>query len=370
MIGTSIPTIPVGIITAILTAVKSLDTLPVAKMTLPSCTAPLAGGKVVGRRTTLSINPEDRDSIDLSQRKLGGDTDSPCILERRLSAYDDLLGRLKNKKPLAIIAVGAFLLVGLANVTDSISDLVGNARSVATTMGWTDKTVAADATEIPVDPSPTPTATPDAPTPTTGEMAKAPVAVENTPTPEPPTPTPTPTMTPEPPTPTPTSTPAPYAYTESDLEREGNPRFGFWFSYPRTWDGRDPTNGDGNTFVYPKDQNVRLLAWGSLTADTDIYSYVETNLGYKEDDAGFELLESVESGGHFVEGNARSQIPGWRLLYLSTEDGVDLINLEYMTLYDNRGIHVLFIAPAADFAIYEDLAFDLIRSLVVVPLSY
>ena len=53
------------------------------------------------------------------------------------------------------------------------------------------------------------------------------------------------------------------SFTPNDLEREVNPRFGFSFLHPKTWDRRDPMNADGNTYFDPKHQDVRMLAWGS-----------------------------------------------------------------------------------------------------------
>ena len=48
------------------------------------------------------------------------------------------------------------------------------------------------------------------------------------------------------------------------LEYGSNGRFGFSFLYPKSWDRRDPMNGDGNSFAHPKEPLVCMSTWGSF----------------------------------------------------------------------------------------------------------
>jgi hypothetical protein len=118
----------------------------------------------------------------------------------------------------------------------------------------------------------------------------------------------------------------PYEFSQKDLVRTSNPRFGFSFLHPRTWDRKDPTNSDGHTFVNPMDNDTEIAAWGQ-------FDVVEGSSGMHDDTQkqllGYRLIEDVEKGMWLVDTKVvngerkpvRTEIPGRRLKYEYDRDG-------------------------------------------------
>ena len=87
-----------------------------------------------------------------------------------------------------------------------------------------------------------------------------------------------------------------------ELRRESNPRFGFSFSHPAYWDRQDPTNGDGNTYRYPRDPRVEVCAWGRYAVmSADLHEWVQQTLEFLSKEPKFTLLSRVPSGRHLVD---------------------------------------------------------------------
>jgi len=117
------------------------------------------------------------------------------------------------------------------------------------------------------------------------------------------------------------------AETNWHLQRESNPRFGFSFVHPYTWDREDPTNSDGNRFRHPIDPQIEMAAWGGYAVlFPDLYSWVNKTIEFLAQEKGFHLLRRVPAGGHIFDWSkdeasgrlteTQGQVEGLRIIYL------------------------------------------------------
>jgi len=166
----------------------------------------------------------------------------------------------------------------------------------------------------------------------------------------------------------------PIKFNQEDLQREANQRFGFSFLYPKTWDRKDPMNADGNTFVDPKNPEVRMLSWGSYAVVCPtLEELVSEILKDAGDKLGYRLICNVESGKHMItwderEGTpveVREQIEGRRLQYEYIENGKKKTVLQILTQVQDRQFTVLCETPSRLYPAYEDLFLALLAGLRV-----
>ena len=91
--------------------------------------------------------------------------------------------------------------------------------------------------------------------------------------------------------------------SDQDLETEVNPRFGFSFSYPKTWDRVDPANADGSSYFDPKEPRVSFSAWGgyavvSRTLDDYVsFSLHERNAPWLQVNSGSRIWQAASRMG-------------------------------------------------------------------------
>lgn len=65
-------------------------------------------------------------------------------------------------------------------------------------------------------------------------------------------------------------------FNKENFEKETNVRFGFSFLYPKTWDRKDPpTNSDGNIYIHPKNQDIKMYAWGNYNIEESLEENIE-----------------------------------------------------------------------------------------------
>ncbi len=166
------------------------------------------------------------------------------------------------------------------------------------------------------------------------------------------------------------------------IARDGNPRFGFWFSYPQTWDRTDSPNGDGNVFNPPDDAGVELRVWGANLANLPVVggqpdslpALVQRNRDSIRS-AGGAVLESRPYGLHRegeVDGHASSeQISGWRLRFRRPGEGAQPAStaLWVFTVLDGRQADIQCQAPTSRYPAYEDLCNELVSTLRLTALE-
>lgn len=160
-----------------------------------------------------------------------------------------------------------------------------------------------------------------------------------------------------------------------ELDRMQIPRFSFSFAHPVTWDRHDPVNGDGCTFVDPKDSRVSIAAWGSHASRDyeDFSEYVDELKERPKDDAS-KLLDSRPHGLHAFSWSkdgadtveTREDIPGLRLKHQFNESGIPYISHQIRALYDGIEYGICFRAPKSEIKKYEDLSLALISSLRII----
>lgn len=170
------------------------------------------------------------------------------------------------------------------------------------------------------------------------------------------------------------STQEPIKFNPEDLERETNPRFGFSFLYSKTWDREDPMNANGNTFVDPKNPEVRMSTWGAYGVVwptlEELVSEILKDAGHKP---GYRLIRNVESGRHMIawqerEGTLvefRRQIEGRRLQYQYIEGRKRKTVVEVLTEVEDKQFGVCCEAPSHLYPAYEDLFLALLAGLRV-----
>lgn len=175
-----------------------------------------------------------------------------------------------------------------------------------------------------------------------------------------------------------TSTPAPIKpirFSESDFSREANPRFGFSFVYPKTWDRHDLDNADGNRYVNPTDTDVQCSFWGGYAVvSPTLKEWIDWSLSINASRPGFELIHNVESGRHVVgwseEGDRvteiREQIEGRRIVYrYKSEDGQSITFMQLFLQVEDRQISALCRAPDGQFPVYQPLFLALLADVRV-----
>jgi hypothetical protein len=149
------------------------------------------------------------------------------------------------------------------------------------------------------------------------------------------------------------------------LERQSNPRFGFSFVAPATWDRQDPANGDGNTFRHPRDPRIEIRAWGGYAVvSPDLDSWVDWTIEALGRGEGFRLLSRTPAGAWLVDWRhrlwrepieVRRQVEGRRVVFEAVEAGQPMLSMQSFIQFDDVQVSVLCTAPAALFGRYEDL---------------
>lgn len=174
-------------------------------------------------------------------------------------------------------------------------------------------------------------------------------------------------------------------FNEEDFEKETNVRFGFSFLYPKTWDRKDPpTNSDGNTYVHPKNQDIKMLVWGNYnieesleknTEEDDIPESFYTKYFKRKNNR---VLLDVESGKNFdiwskendVVLMYREQLVGRRLVYQFKRDKKKITVMHCSTIFEDTKYNVLCEAPSNIFSEYEDLFIFLYANLKILETTY
>jgi len=156
---------------------------------------------------------------------------------------------------------------------------------------------------------------------------------------------------------------------DSTLEWESNPRFGFSFAHPSTWDRDDPTNADGNCFHDPLNPQVEIAAWGGYAVlSPDLYSWVEQTIGFIERDLGFRLITRIASGGHIFDFDTneadsvcqtRQQVEGIRVVYTIEEKSVMFTVMQKFFQHGKTQFSIMCKAPSKIFDQYEGLFLDI-----------
>ncbi len=165
-----------------------------------------------------------------------------------------------------------------------------------------------------------------------------------------------------------------YQTENANLKRSSNPRFGFSYMEPRTWDRFDPINGDGNRYVHPTKTDIIYIVSGiheELDED-EINTAIENHLNYLKKVKGFNLILSSPSGGYFydyTDANTiiEQKIEGWRLKYKLTDRKSKnrLTVLEFKCYYDGVCFTVYCRSPDKEYDNFEDFFLYLISEFRV-----
>ena len=151
-------------------------------------------------------------------------------------------------------------------------------------------------------------------------------------------------------------------FNEENFDKETNVRFGFSFLYPKTWDRKNPpTNSDGNTYIHPKDQDIKMYAWGNYIIE-EVADLISVNPEYCKRKKA-RILLNVESGKNFdiwskkndVITMYREQLMGGRIVYQFKKDKKKITAIESITSLEETEYHILCEAPSNIFSKYEDL---------------
>jgi len=174
-------------------------------------------------------------------------------------------------------------------------------------------------------------------------------------------------------------------FKKENFEKETNVRFGFSFLYPKTWDRKDPpTNSDGNIYIHPKNQDIKMLAWGNYNIEESLDENIE------EDDIPESfiarlfkrkknrILLDVESGKNFdiwskendVVLMYREQLMGRRLVYQFKRDKKKITAMHCSTIFEDTKYNILCEAPSNIFSEYEDLFIFLYTNLKILEMTY
>jgi len=166
-------------------------------------------------------------------------------------------------------------------------------------------------------------------------------------------------------------------FNEENFEKETNVRFGFSFLYPKTWDRKDPpTNSDGNTYIHPKNQDIKMLAWGNYIIEevTDLISVDPEYCKRKK----VRILLDVESGKNFDIWSKkndevsmyREQLMGRRLVYQFKRDKKKITAMHCSASFADTKYNILCEAPSNIFSEYEDLFIFLHANLKILQTTY
>lgn len=155
-------------------------------------------------------------------------------------------------------------------------------------------------------------------------------------------------------------------FEDKDFDRHLNGRFGFGISYPKTWRKTTPVNGDGVTLTNPRDENIQILAWGSLFCM--VCGSVEECV-CDPFDVPLRTGDWVEVNGDFIVEEKGRDITYKQSINAvrntTIEDGVKKEAVYTSLLNNGRSIGVSCMAPVEKYADYEDLFLKVISSLHV-----
>lgn len=159
------------------------------------------------------------------------------------------------------------------------------------------------------------------------------------------------------------------------LDHGSNARFGFGFAHPKTWARKDPMNSDGNTFIDPKNPQVRYLVYGAWSVlemgeaenedklDENLLLTFLKNFEAELSQNKCRLLLKLESGTRLLKrDNVRGE-PVLRFLLKYVCKG--LTHFHTIAVYKKIQFHTLCIAPTAVFPLYEDLFLNLVAEFVI-----
>lgn len=164
----------------------------------------------------------------------------------------------------------------------------------------------------------------------------------------------------------------------SNLQRTSNPRFGFSFVEPRTWDRFDPDNGDGNRYLHPTKESVSFSVSGihDVSNEVDIYTTIDNHLSSLSKVKKFKLLLSRSSGSYCIdypdENTVNTEnISAWRLKYniKDIESGIHLTVLEFKCNYDGICFTVYCQASKKEFEKFEDFFLYIISEFRVLGIK-
>jgi len=151
-------------------------------------------------------------------------------------------------------------------------------------------------------------------------------------------------------------------FNEENFEKETNVRFGFSFLYPKTWDRKNPpTNSDGNTYIHPKNQDIKMLAWGRYIIE-EVTDLISVNPEYCKRKK-VRILLDVELGKNYdiwseqngIDTLYREQLIGRRIVYQFKRNKKKITAMESITSLEETEYHILCEAPSNIFSEYENL---------------
>jgi hypothetical protein len=163
-----------------------------------------------------------------------------------------------------------------------------------------------------------------------------------------------------------------YKIENTNLMKTSNPRFGFSFVEPRTWDRSDPLNGDGNSYSHPTKTNVSYSVSGMYDVfdDGDTYASVKRKLVVLKEKKKFRLLVDRQCGSYQIDYPNKTsinleQISAWRLKYQYKESGNNITVIEFICNYKGVCFTVQGKANSKDFEKYEDFFIFLISEFKI-----
>ena len=151
-----------------------------------------------------------------------------------------------------------------------------------------------------------------------------------------------------------------------------NPRFGFSFSEPLSWDRIDPHNNDGYKYMNPEDSNVHFSLSGQYDALelSTIEAIVEWHLSIYKKKKGFKLVSSNESGRILYDYPdektvVRQNVSGWKMIYDSLHEGKRIRSMDFISKFDDTIFHIHCQAPKNQFKKYENFFMKIITSFSI-----
>lgn len=148
-----------------------------------------------------------------------------------------------------------------------------------------------------------------------------------------------------------------------ELQRDGNGRFDFLWSYPSGWARSDPENGDGNTYVSPVNAAVKVAFFGQHHNGRHVLQWCQDPRLYKG------TIEGSQAAGGQIwcrtdERTMRMQIPGWRIIEVQqSQDGSGTQHLYQWFDADDRIVGFYGQAPIKLFPRYLPLFLRLIETI-------
>jgi hypothetical protein len=151
---------------------------------------------------------------------------------------------------------------------------------------------------------------------------------------------------------------------EEYFERALNPRFGFAFSYPLSWERVDSENGDGHTIVNPKNTNITILGFGGWydeEFDGPVYSIKNDRFLNEEEvvfirESGIYEFSWSEENGKTVE--SKEGVYGEKACWVSK--GVKYLAIG--SAHAGRRMCIICSAPEDKFDEFEELFIKIISS--------